>query len=90
MPKKSSKKGSKKAVPATETTLVPHRTPNLTDLLERAKSGKLSDLQQYLKAGGSADVRNPTEQFKLVPLLTSIAASRHSDAAASIKLLLEA
>eukprot|EP00953_Heterococcus_sp_UTEX-ZZ885_P017438 9761-Heterococcus_DN1.PRE.1 len=90
MPKKSSKKSSKKQTPAPATTLVPHRTPNLTELLERAKGGKLSDMQQYLDAGGSANVRHPTEQLTMVPLLTSIAASRHSDAAASIRLLLEA
>jgi uncharacterized protein len=56
MPKKSSKKGSKQAAPAAETTLVPHRTPHLTELLERAKEGKLSDVQQYLRAGGSPHV----------------------------------
>jgi ankyrin repeat protein len=90
MPKKSSKKSSKKQTPASATTLVPHRTPNLTELLERAKGGKLSDVQHYLEAGRSANARHPTEQFKLLPLLTSIAASRHSDAVASIRLLLEA
>jgi uncharacterized protein len=108
MPKKSSKKSSKKRAPATETTLVPHKAPNLTDLLERAKSGKLSDVQQYLSAGGSpnvlvealirqnadeggsSDVQQPAEQLGLAPLLSSIAASQHSEAAASIRALLEA
>jgi hypothetical protein len=106
MPKKSSKKGSKKATPAAETTLVSHRAPNLTDLLECAQRGKLSDVQQYLEAGGSADVlvkvlvqhkvrRDgssglPAQQLGLVPLLFSVAGSRHSEAAASIKLLLHA
>jgi ankyrin repeat protein len=90
MPKKSSKKSSKKATSAPETTLVPHRAPNLTDLLERAKGGKLRDIQQYLKAGGSANVLQPLKGFGLVPLLFYVAAVSHSDAAASIKLLLEA
>jgi uncharacterized protein len=92
MPKKSSKKGSKKQIPAAETTLVPrdHRAPNLTDLLELAKGGKLSDVQQYLNAGGSPNVLQRTEHLGLVPLLFSVAKSWHSVAAASIKLLLEA
>jgi ankyrin repeat protein len=108
MPKKSSKKGSKKRTPAAETTLVPHRASNLIDLLELAKRGKLSDVQQYLSAGGSANVLvevliqpefgsrdlahvpQPPKQLGLVPLLSSVAGSRHSDAAASIKLLLQA
>jgi ankyrin repeat protein len=90
MSKKSSKKGSKKRSPAPETTLVPHRAPNLAELLERAGRGKLSDVQQYLIAGGSPNARHPTEQHKHVPLLFHVAASRHSDAAASIKLLLQA
>jgi uncharacterized protein len=55
MSKRSSKKGSLKRV-AAETTLIPHRTPNLTDLLERAKRGKLVDVEQYLRAGGSPNV----------------------------------
>jgi Ankyrin repeats (3 copies) len=111
MPKKSSKKGSKKAAPAAETTLVPHRAPNMTDLLERAKRGKLSDVQQYLSAGGSPNVLvevlmqdvNPANRscstkpvapeghFAVpLPLLSSVAAAGHSDAAASIQLLLQA
>jgi ankyrin repeat protein len=90
MPKKSSKKGSKKATSTAETALVPHRTPKLTDLLEHAGAGKLSDVQHYLSAGGSPNAQHPTEQHKMVPLLTSVAASRHSDAADSIRLLLEA
>eukprot|EP00953_Heterococcus_sp_UTEX-ZZ885_P032634 17024-Heterococcus_DN1.PRE.8 len=108
MPKKSSKKSSKKRTPATETTLVPHRSPNLTDLLGSAKGGKLSDVQEYLSAGGSANVlvevgvrrivdAQPVEaspehpqQLGLVPLLSSIAATRHSEPPASIELLLRA
>jgi ankyrin repeat protein len=108
MPKKSSKKGSKKRAPAAETTLVPHRAPNLTDLLERAAKGKPSNVQQYLSKGGSAnvlvkvlvtkvfdraqstDVPHSTQQLELVPLLLSVAESGHSEAAASINLLLQA
>jgi ankyrin repeat protein len=106
MPKKSSKKSSKKQAPAAERALIPHRAPNLTDLLQRAGLGKLSDVQQYLSAGGLAnvlveanlqqqsiggpEVLQPVEQVGLVPLLTSVAGSRHSEAVASIKLLLYA
>jgi hypothetical protein len=56
MPKKSSKKGSKQRTPAAGTALVPHRAPHLTDLRQRAGLGKRSDVQQYLSAGGSANV----------------------------------
>jgi hypothetical protein len=39
-----------------ETTLVPHRTPNLSALLEEAKSGDAAQaVHAYLHAGGSAD-----------------------------------
>jgi ankyrin repeat protein len=45
----------KKAQRKQETTLVPHRTPNLSALLERAKSGKSADaVRAFLDAGGSA------------------------------------
>jgi uncharacterized protein len=38
-----------------ETTLVPHRTPNLSVLLERAKDGDSADaVKAYLDAGGSS------------------------------------
>jgi uncharacterized protein len=89
-PKNSSTKGSKKRTPAAETTLVPHRAPNLTDLLERAKRGKLSDVHQYLSAGGSPNVLQPLKSVGLAPLLSGVAASRHKEAADSIKLLLQA
>jgi hypothetical protein len=37
-----------------DTTLVPHRTPNLSALLERAKSGDSAlAVKAYLDAGGS-------------------------------------
>jgi hypothetical protein len=40
-----------------ETTLVPHRTPNLSDLLARAESGASAlAVKAYLDAGGSTDV----------------------------------
>jgi Ankyrin repeats (many copies) len=108
MPKKSSKKSSKKRTPAAETTLVPHRSPNLTDLRESAKGGKLIDVQQYVSAGGSANVfvEAPLQQIYhemvpdslsaligdryMAPLITRVAGSKHSEAAASIQLLLEA
>jgi ankyrin repeat protein len=107
MPRKSSKKGSKKTIPAAEPTLVRHRAPHLTDLLERAKKGKLSDVQQYLSAGGSPNVlveahvklgyKRPLSDVIVhvasemeAPLLYSVAASGHNEAAASIRLLLQA
>jgi hypothetical protein len=105
MPKRSSKKGSKKQSPAPETALVPHRAPNLTELLERASLGKLSDVQQYLSAGGSPNVLvevviqqapGPVLLAQIIggrfnaSLLASVAASEHSDAAASIKQLFQA
>jgi Ankyrin repeats (3 copies)/Ankyrin repeat len=44
----------KKAQRKQETTLVPHRTPNLSALLERAKSGNSRQaVKAYLDAGGS-------------------------------------
>jgi hypothetical protein len=63
-----------KTTPAAETTLVPHRAPNLTDLLERAKRGKLCDVQQYLSAGGSASVlvAAQTEHAFEAPMLCSV------------------
>jgi Ankyrin repeats (many copies) len=108
MPKKSSKKSSKKRTSPAETTLIPHRAPNLTDLLECAKGGKLSDVQEYLSAGGSANVLVEVLIQQVVtmpmrdsvsaligdqhtaPLITRVALSKHSDAAASIQLLLTA
>jgi ankyrin repeat protein len=107
MPKKSSKKGSKKRTPAAETTLVAHSAPNLADLLERAKRGKLNDVEQYLRAGGSPNVlveahvqndfKSPLSSVVVhvasemqAPLLYGVAASGHNEAAASIKLLLQA
>eukprot|EP00953_Heterococcus_sp_UTEX-ZZ885_P032633 17024-Heterococcus_DN1.PRE.7 len=105
--KKSSKKSSKKGTPAAEATLISHRAPNLTDLLERAKRGKLCDVQQYLSAGGSANVfvevllrqvyDRPLPSVDVLigdrfdaPLVTCVALAKHSEAATSIQLLLDA
>jgi uncharacterized protein len=68
--------------------------------------GKLSDVQQYLEAGGSPNVLvevltqqkvkgegssdQPSQQLGSVPLLFCTAGSRHSEVAVSIKLLLHA
>jgi ankyrin repeat protein len=96
MPKKLSKKGSKKRTPAAETALVPRagsgRAPNLADLVERARRGsmKLSDVNHYVEAGGSPNVLLPMDKVGMVPLLFGIAMSRQSEAAASIELLLQA
>jgi ankyrin repeat protein len=94
MPKNSSKKGSKKQTPAPETTLVPHRAPNLTDLLERAKRGKLSDVQQYLSAGGSPNVLVSMQPSwdGLAPVLCGVVDSLRNggEVASSVRLLLHA
>jgi ankyrin repeat protein len=98
MPKKSSKKSSKQRTPAAETTLVPHRAPNLTDLLERAQRGKLSDVKQYLSAGGLPNVLVPlqstfgfgTSPAPAAPLLCGVVESLHNEAARSVELLLQA
>jgi ankyrin repeat protein len=90
MPKKSSKKSSKAPV---STALVPHTAPQLAHLLERAKGGKRSDMQQYLSAGGSPNVLVQAEMhgsFCTAPLLCGLVLSKHREAADSIKLLLQA
>eukprot|EP00953_Heterococcus_sp_UTEX-ZZ885_P029384 15599-Heterococcus_DN1.PRE.2 len=87
--KESNKKRSTKRAPA-ETALVPHAAPELATLLKRAAGGKLSDVQQYLNAGGSPNVLEPMEKLGLAPLLSAVAVTRHKEAAASIKLLLQA
>jgi uncharacterized protein len=87
----SAKKSSKKAK-ARVNTLVAHKAPQLAHLLERANSGKRSDVQQYLNAGGSPNVLVDVEfgGSSKAPLLCSIAGWAHSEAADSIKLLLQA
>jgi hypothetical protein len=52
-----------------ETTLVPHRTPNLSVLLERAKAGEsAADVAAFLRAGGSAQTLVETAELPM-PLL---------------------
>jgi ankyrin repeat protein len=84
------KKSSKKAKAKANTALVPHRAPQLSTLLERAKGGKRSDVQQYLSAGGSPNVLVDISIGSKVTLLFSVAIQGHSEAADSIKLLLQA
>jgi uncharacterized protein len=80
-----------------ETTMVPHRTPNLSALLERAKTGNsAADVEAYLDAGGAADVcvHQKIGQHQLqLPLLHSMAlasAHPHRELAESVRLLVEA
>jgi hypothetical protein len=49
------KKASKTTAAASESTLVPHRAPDLCSLLASAKDGCPVAMQQYLAAGGQAD-----------------------------------
>jgi hypothetical protein len=65
----------KKAQRKRETTLVPHRTPNLSALLERAKTGdSLQAVKAYLDAGGSAvAVVRGADGTQQLPLLHSMA-----------------
>jgi uncharacterized protein len=85
------KKSSKKSSKARETTLVPHAAPQLASLLERAKGGKRSDVQQYLNAGGSPNVLVQVQLTgtSTVPLLCGLVLSEHREAAESVKLLLQ-
>jgi ankyrin repeat protein len=87
----------KKAQRKQETTLVPHRTPDLSGLLERAKSGKSAQATKaYLDAGGSpaALVLVAGEAFDMqVPLLHSMALTNthpHRELAESVRLLVAA
>eukprot|EP00953_Heterococcus_sp_UTEX-ZZ885_P028504 15199-Heterococcus_DN1.PRE.5 len=80
-----------------ETALVPHRTPNLSALLERAKSGDAAQaVKAYLDAGGAADVcvHQKISQHQLqLPLLHSTApasAHPHRELAESMRFLVDA
>jgi Ankyrin repeats (3 copies) len=94
MPKKSSKKSSRASA---STTLVPHTGQHLAALLERAKGGRRSDVQQYLNAGGSPNVLVQVEMSGsaryTVPLLCGIMMSESAsqrDTTDSVRLLLQA
>jgi ankyrin repeat protein len=80
-----------------ETTLVPHRTPHLLKLLERAKSGASAlAVRAYLDAGGSASVRvlafegRPDEQhLPLLHYMTFFSEHPHTELAECVRLLVE-
>jgi ankyrin repeat protein len=76
-----------------ETALVPHRTLNLSALLERAKSGDSArNVQAYLAAGGLPTALVQVGE-KLVPLLHSMACTNahpHRELAESVSLLVAA
>jgi ankyrin repeat protein len=79
----------KKAQRKKETAFVPHRTPGLSVLLERAKTGNSAQaVQEYLDAGGLA-----TAVVDAVPLLHNVVATNahpHRELAESVRLLLAA
>jgi formyltetrahydrofolate hydrolase len=76
-----------------ETTLVPHRTPNLSVLLEKAKTGEsATDVAALLSAGGSAQALVETADLPM-PLLHYMALYNqhsHRELAESMRLLLAA
>ena len=90
------KKSSKKSSRAREvTTLVLHTAPQLANLLERARGGKPSDVQQYLSAGGSPNVLVQVVALSInftAPLLCGMIMmpSRHRETVDSVRLLLQA
>jgi uncharacterized protein len=77
---------------------VPHRTPNLNALLERAKSGDLAlAVKAYLDAGGSAGVlvrkggtADAEQQIPLLHYMALRSKHPHKELAACVKLLVEA
>jgi Ankyrin repeats (3 copies) len=89
------KMARKKAQRKQETTPVPHRTPNLSALLERAKSGSAQAIKAYLDAGGAPMALVEEQRGRLVqlPLLLHVASTSrhpHRELAESVSLLMEA
>eukprot|EP00953_Heterococcus_sp_UTEX-ZZ885_P012217 7012-Heterococcus_DN1.PRE.1 len=77
-----------------ETALVPHRTPNLSALLERAKSGDAAQaVRAYIDAGGSMTARAPfivltgVHQISLLHAMVCLNAHPHRELAESVRLL---
>jgi ankyrin repeat protein len=80
-----------------KTTLVQHRTPNLSTLLEEAKSGDCAQaVRAYLHAGGSPAVLNQLQGYQHqlhLPMLHSMAFTNshpHTELAESVRLLIDA
>jgi Ankyrin repeats (3 copies)/Ankyrin repeats (many copies) len=79
-----------------ETTLVPHRTPNLAALLDEAKTCELAPLRRFLAAGGHPDALVPMQgacdTSDTAPLLFKavIRSTFLPDYRSSIELLLDA
>jgi ankyrin repeat protein len=80
-----------------ETTLLPHRTPNLSALLEHAKTGDSAlAVEAYLDAGGSANVLVPrriltgVDQIPLLLYMALFSNHPHTELGESVRLLLEA
>jgi uncharacterized protein len=80
-----------------ETTLVPHRTPNLSALLEQAKTGDSAQaLKAFLDAGGSpmaavrCDHSTGMLQFSLLHCVALTNSHPHKELAESVRLLVAA
>jgi Ankyrin repeats (3 copies) len=82
---------------ARETALVPHRAPNLSALLERAKSGDSAlAVKAYLDAGGSVEAvvhgKGPAAilQLPLLHYMVMYNAHPHAELSESVRLLVDA
>jgi hypothetical protein len=77
-----------------ETTLVPHRTLQLSALRERAKTGDSAQaVRAYLQAGGSAEVFGRSKAERMLPLLRYVILNNthpHREPEESVRLLVEA
>jgi Ankyrin repeats (3 copies) len=85
----------KKAQQKQETTLVPHRTPNLSVLLEKAKGGSAQAVRAYLDAGGAPEalVQRQEGRHSQLPLLLYIdflSRHPHRELVQSVRLLVDA
>jgi uncharacterized protein len=87
----------KKQKAKSATTLVPHRTPNLSALLDRAKNGdSAAAVTAYLAAGGSASSlvqsggARAAQQLPLLHQMALHSAHPHTELAESVRLLVEA
>jgi ankyrin repeat protein len=74
-------------------TLVPHRTPDLSVMLERATFGNARQLRAYLEAGGSPAAQVQLDADARLPLLHAImvvSQHTHEDLSERIALLVDA
>jgi ankyrin repeat protein len=90
-----SQEGTQEEEQVEETALVPHRTPDLSSLLERAQSGDSAvAVRAYLDAGGSIDVLvHGAPGVRQLPLLHHMILDNchpHNELAECLRLLIEA